>query len=97
MNLSELAAEVETTIQVYEELIEEYAARTRDMIERYGHVAAIERLMISPDLQRGFRVLRDRGRLWDSFESLVAANEDLFSGEAVEAARWRLDNADELL
>lgn len=96
MNAAELEQEVERTIRVYEVLIGEYAARTRTMVERYGCQGALERLMISSDLQKGFRVLRDEGRLEDSFETLVAQNEGLFSREAVEAARWRLDNAYEL-
>ena len=53
------ANEVERTIVVYERENGRAASRTRQMIERYGEVEALGRLMLSADLQKGFRVLRD--------------------------------------
>ena len=97
MSNAELAQEIERTIDIYEQLIGQRATRTRSMIERYGQNDALSRLMVSADLQKGFKVLRDRGRLDDSFEALVVRYEGSFSREAVEAARWRLERAQELI
>jgi hypothetical protein len=41
-------------------------------------------------------VLRDRGQMDSTFEALVIRHYDKFSPTAVEAARWRLDNAHNL-
>jgi hypothetical protein len=53
--------------------------------------------MQSPNLQQGFKVLRDNHQLDKTFETLVVLFEHLFTSEAVESAQWRLDNADKLL
>lgn len=91
------AAEVERTIVLYEIEIGRAASRTRRMIERYGEVEALGRLMVSADLQKGFKVLRDKGQLGNTFEALVLRFEHMFRREAIEAARWRLNNPDQLL
>jgi hypothetical protein len=48
---------------------------------------ALSKPVVSPDLQNGFKVLRDKGRL----------DEENFSEEVIQAAQWRLDNAKDLL
>ena len=88
--------EVASAIQLYESANGYAATRTREMIERYGEIEALSSLMVSPDLQQGFKVLRDRHQLDKTFETLVVRFQHLFTSEVVEAARWRLDNADEL-
>jgi len=93
----ELISEVNSTIEVYEEAIGNFAGRTRQMISDQGHILALSRLVQSPDLQTGFRVLRDRGDLGNTFEAVIVQFANEFSNEVTEAAQWRLDNADELL
>lgn len=97
MTDSSFAQEVEETIRFYEEMTGHAAARTRPMIEQYGEVGALSRLMVSADLQQGFRVLRDNSQLDRSFEALVTKYRHLFDQSAVEAAEWRLAHPYELL
>lgn len=93
----ELISEVNRTIEVYEEAIGNFAGRTRQMINDRGYIPALSRLVQSPDLQTGFRVLRDRGDLENTFEAVIVRFSNEFSVQVTEAAQWRLDNADELL
>lgn len=97
MTMPEFLAEVNETIEVYEDAIGGFASRTRQMIDNYGAVDALARLVQSPDLQSGFRVLRDRNELDRTFEAVIVRHTDLFQEQVVEAAQWRLDNADQLL
>lgn len=89
--------EVEQAIRLYEREIGHVATRTRPMIERYGEIEALSRLMVSADLQPGFQVLRDRGKLDKTFEALVVRFRPLFRPDIVQAAQWRLDHPDDLL
>ncbi len=93
----ELIAAINNAIEVYEEIVGEYASRTRQMLDRYGHINALARIVESPDLQSGFKALRDRNRLDQTFEAVVVGFPNEFSPQAVQAAQWRLDNADNLL
>ena len=97
MTTPQFIDEVNETIEIYEEAIGGFAARTRQMIDYYGAVEALARLVQSPDLQTGFRVLRDRNQLDQTFEAIITRHADLFQKEIVEAAQWRLDNANNLL
>jgi len=89
--------EVFRAIEIYERLNEHYASRTRQMIENLGEIEALSQLMISADLQIGFKTLRDEGYLNKTFESVVVRFRHLFSPEVVEAAQWRLENPYQLL
>ncbi len=89
--------EVEHVIQLYERVIGHAATRTRQMIDRYGEVEALSRLMVSPDLQRGFQALRDRGQLDKTFEAVVVRFHHLFEPDVVQAAQWRLAHPYDLL
>lgn len=97
MTEAALASEVQHTISVYESVTGHLATRTRQMIERLGLVKALSRLMVSPDLQQGFKALRDSGQLTQTFEALVLRHQQLFAPSIVEAAKWRLEHPDELL
>jgi hypothetical protein len=97
MTTPEFLADVNQVIDIYEEAIGNFANRTRQMIDSYGAVEALSRLVQSPDLQSGFRVLRDRGELNSTFEAVIVRHPDLFQNQVVEAAQWRLDNANDLL
>jgi hypothetical protein len=93
----ELADEVVLTIDLYERLIGRPATRTRNMIADQGEIKALSNLMVSADLQQGFKVLRDRRQLDKTFEALVVRFRREFSSEVVEAAQWRLDHPNDLL
>jgi len=90
--MSEVAfqQQVELTLQLYEREIGHPATRTRPMIDRYGEIGALSRLMVSADLQKGFKVLRDSNQLDKTFEAVVVRFKHLFKPEVVEAAQWRL-------
>ncbi len=89
--------EVEQVIKLYEREIGHAATRTRRMIDRWGEIEALSRLMVSADLQQGFKVLRDRDQLDKTFEALVIRFQHLFEPDAVQAAQWRLAHPYELL
>jgi len=97
MTESTFEQDVKETIETYEQATGHFASRTREMIERHGVVEALSRLMLSPDLQQGFKVLRDSGQLLATFEALVTRNASRFRDEVVEAAQWRLENPNNLL
>lgn len=97
MSGAEFNEEVERVVIIYEREIGHFASRTRQMIDRLGEIEALSRLMISGDLQQGFKVLRDRGLIRKTFEALVVRFKDLFKPEVVQAAQWRLDHPYELL
>jgi hypothetical protein len=88
---------VEEVIKIYEEQANHIATRTRQMLEKYGNIEAISKLVTSPDLQLGFKTLRDKNMLDDTFEHIVLEYEDKFSKDVVEAAKWRLDNPYDLI
>ena len=89
--------EVEQVIQVYEKAIGHAATRTRPMIRDYGEIGALSKLVVSADLQKGFKVLRDSGQIDKTFEALVVRFKDLFRTDVVGAAQWRLDHPYDLL
>ncbi len=95
--MSEFEEEVEQTIEIYERENGHVATRTRPMIERYGEIEALSRLMVNADLQPGFKVLRDRRKLDKTFEAVVVRFSHLFKHDIVQAAQWRLDHSDDLL
>ena len=89
--------EVEDTIQIYEEIIGYFAARTRQMIKKHGKITALSLLMKSSDLQQGFKKLRDVNQLDKTFEFIVIKYKALFDSDVVKAAQWRLDHPYHLL
>jgi hypothetical protein len=97
MATPQLIAAVDGAIDTYEDLVGEYASRTRHMLDLHGYVEALSRLVQNPDLQSGFKTLRDAGQLAVSFEAVVVEFADEFDPQIVSAAQWRLDNADSLL
>jgi hypothetical protein len=97
MSETALRKEIEHTLEIYEKLISHAASRTRPMFDRYpSEIEALSHLVISPDLQYGFKVLRDRGMLDKTFEAVVVRFKHLFRPEIVEAAEWRLAHAHDL-
>lgn len=96
MTLSALSREIDNVIALYEKEIGVPATRTRQMIERHGAIEALSKLVVSADLQSGFRILRDRDQLDSTFEALIVRHGVLFRKSVVDAARWRLKNASQL-
>ncbi len=94
MSEASFREEVEHTIKLYEREIGHAATRTRPMIDKYGEVEALSRLMVSADLQQGFKVLRDRNQLNNTFEALVVRFQHSFKPPT---AQWQLAHAYELL
>jgi len=89
--------EVEQAIQLYEGAITHAATRTRNMIAQYGVIEALSRLMVTPDLQQGFKVLRDRDQLDKTFEAVVVRFQHPFAPDVIQAAQWRLTHPYDLL
>lgn len=88
--------EIGRAIVIYEQATRYPATRTRQMIEELGEVEALSRLVVTADLQQGFKVLRDRKQLDKTFEAILVRFPHLFRPEVVEAAQWRLDNPQDL-
>lgn len=97
MSEKTLTEEVRRVIELYENVIGHTTTRTWPLIENLGEVEALSRLVVSPDLQKGFKALRDRDQLSNTFEAVVLEFKALFKPEIVEAAKWRLDNPHDLL
>lgn len=97
MSTSAFVKDLNIAIEVYENAIGGYASRTHQMIKKYGEIDALSKLVVSPDLQNGFKVLRDQNKLDSTFEKIVVKYSDLFKTDIVEAAQWRLKNAKNLL
>jgi hypothetical protein len=97
MDENAFRSEVSEAIVFYELAIRRPATRTRQMIEEHGEVEALSRLMVTADLQQGFKVLRNRNQLDQTFEAVVVRFRDLFADQVVQAAQWRLDHPHDLL
>ena len=97
MENREFIKDVECAITAYEAANGHAAINTHEMIERYGEIETLSRLMKSADLQQGFKVLRDIGQLNKTFEFVVVKYKDLFPSDVVDAAKWRLENANHLI
>ena len=97
MTIEELERIVANTIALYEKETRHAAIATRGMIQNFGVVEALSRLVISGNLQQGFKTLRDRGLLKQTFEHIVVQNQQFFKPDVLNAAQWRLDNAFKLL
>jgi len=86
--------ELENAIVLYEKAIGHFASRTRQMIENRGNVGALEELMNSADLQKGFKTLRDKDLLDKTFEAIIVKyqNKINFNKDSIRVAQFRLDN-----
>lgn len=91
-----LTKEIKEVLEIYERVIGHSATRTWPMLEKYGEIEALSRLVVSADLQPGFKVLRDKDLLDKTFEAVVVRFQHLFKPEVVQAAEWRLAHASDL-
>jgi hypothetical protein len=67
------------------------ASRTWPMVEKYGILGAVERIVMRSDDAPGYRVLIDMGLEDMAFEAVVLRHREFFSKEAVESSQLRLD------
>lgn len=66
------------------------ARRTRDMIERLGIIAAVERAIGRPVDTLGYETLKDLGLDKFTFEAVVLRHPDKFSEKSVEIAKSKV-------
>ncbi len=90
------AEEIEKTVNLYESYIPSTALMTRQMIEKYGAITSVKRLLASGIIQKGFEALYENGHKDQTFEALVLKHKSLFSAEEISAAEFRLNNYREL-
>ena len=88
--LENLKNDVNETIALYESFISGSAIATRNMIDRIGEIATLEKLVQSTEGQPGFKKLYEHKQLHKSFEALVLKYKDLFSKNAYDFANYRL-------
>lgn len=94
--IQDLKQEVENAILTYEAANAHSAQITRQMIHMYGEIETLSKLMVSAELQQGFRVLRDTDQLNKSFEAIVIRHKSLFDNNVVASAIFRFDHPFEL-
>ena len=96
LDISEVERECLMAVYAYEEVLAQKngrktrANRTWQVIERYGVVAGIERLVCKQNESSGFTVLSSLGLADYLFENVVLRNADAFSEEAMIASKARL-------
>lgn len=95
--MKELENDVENTILIYERIAGISATRTREMIEKKGYTQALSDLVISGEIQTGFKKLVKAGKINDTFESLIVKYKERFPKKIIEAAQFRLDHYKELM
>ena len=90
--------DVERSIVLYEKANAHSASRTRQFVAERGAAPALSQLVKSPDLQQGFKVLRDSNQLNETFEAVIIRHPERFNDDkdAIECARFRLDHPYEL-
>jgi hypothetical protein len=66
------------------------ASRTRQMIDRYGIIGAVERAVNRPADPTGYTLLAEMGMQDLTFEAVVLGHPEAFSSEAVARSRQRL-------
>jgi len=85
--------EIENTISIYKKAVGGFAPNTEKILYNPDKIGSLSNLMKSGDVQKGFKVLRDKGQLDKTFETLVIKYKQFFKDDIVGAAQWRLDNA----
>jgi hypothetical protein len=88
--------DVINTICIYKKLVGGFAPVTEKILDYPDKIKVLSNLMKSADVQKGFKVLRNSKQLDKTFESLILKYQKIFKNDVVEAAQWRIDNADEL-
>lgn len=68
------------------------ASRTWPMLERYGAIGAVERIVSRPTDAAGYTALAEMGLLDYSFEAVVLRHQAEFTSEAVRKSMERLES-----
>lgn len=95
MDDSALRRDIAAATEEYERLIGGYASYTHRMLDQHGPVEALSRLMADSKIQKGFKTLVKADRIELSFEAIVTRHRRHFRKTVVEAAEWRLQQAQE--
>lgn len=95
-SLSNLQKDIEDATEKYENIIGFPAIRTRQLPEQYGYIEALSRIVVSGEIQQGFRILRNSNQLDLTFEAIVIRHKNMFRNDIVEAAIFRIENAHHL-
>jgi hypothetical protein len=66
------------------------ASRTWPMVDEYGIIGTVERIVMRADDAAGYRVLVEMGMEDMAFEAVVLRHPDVFSREAVQHSQLRL-------
>lgn len=94
--MSDAGQEAWVAIYAYEEVRSQpggrrfRASRTRQMIDKYGIIGAVEKTVSRKDDPAGFMALEKMGMLDKAFEAVVDRHPDEFTAEAVAQSRPRL-------
>jgi hypothetical protein len=92
-NISDLDAWIDEAIRISSQH-KYYPTTFMNMRRTHGTVGAIERLVISGDIQSGFRRLKELGLLqWTIEQAVLTFSNDFPNPEVRKAAQWRLDQA----
>lgn len=91
MSEAAIKAEADAAMTAYERVTKVPATRTRAMIARNGYVGTLSKLMLSPDVQKGFEALVAAGQADLTFEAIVVRHPQFFSKDAAACAKWRLE------
>jgi hypothetical protein len=93
VNVSDLEAFIDESIRVSRQH-HYYPTVFQGMRARHGTVAAIEKLVLSGEIQSGFKKLKDLGLLdWTIEAAVLRFPGEFHNREVHEAARWRLEQA----
>ena len=88
--------DVENTIFIYKEAVGGFAPNAEKILNNPDKIGSLSNLMRSGEAQKGFKILRDNGKLGKTFESLIIKYKQLFRDDIITAAQWRLDKAWEM-
>jgi hypothetical protein len=88
---------VQEAIKTYEKVIYHFASRTHQMIEMYGEIEALSRLMKENEAQRRFKVLWRNNQLDKSFEMVILNFKQYFKKDVIENAQFRLSYPEEFV
>ncbi|GHV63073.1 hypothetical protein AGMMS49587_11900 [Spirochaetia bacterium] len=94
--IDDLVKDVLETGEVYKKLIGGFAPATQKILDNSDKIKALSNLVKTADVQKGFKALRDAGKLKNTFEALIIKHNNLFRKDIVDAAQWRIDNANNI-
>jgi hypothetical protein len=83
---------VQEAIKSFEVTSGHHANRTHQMIERYGEVEALSRLMLGKKTQKGYRTLRDNDQVNKTFERIILDFKQYFKDDIINQAQDRINH-----